>query len=161
MTNAELSIVFSLQLAFILAVCRLVGFLAQKIGQPQVVGEMIAGVLMGPSLLGLLWPNVQHQLFPSEAMGILYASSQVGLVLYMFLVGVEFDTNLIRQRLRSAASVSLAGIATPLVLGALLAWQLVGQPGLFGHQVNTWQAMFFLGAAISITAFPMLARIIF
>lgn len=116
---------------------------------------------MGPSLFGLLWPGLQHQLFPKGApMGILYASSQVGLVLYMFLIGVEFDTNLIRQRLRSAASVSLAGIVTPLVLGGLLAWLLIRQPGLFGHQVSVGQAMFFLGAAICITAFPMLARII-
>src|SRR5436305_3701658 len=101
---------FSLQLAFILAVCRLVGFVTRKIGQPQVVGEMIAGVVMGPSLFGLLLPGLQHELFPKGAMAILYASSQVGLVLYMFLIGVEFDTNLIRQRLRSAVSISLAGI---------------------------------------------------
>jgi len=160
-SNAELSILFFLQLAVILGVCRVVGFLAKKIGQPQVVGEMIAGVLMGPSLFGLLLPGLQHQLFPRGAMGILYASSQVGLVLYMFLIGVEFDTNLISRRLRSAASVSLAGIITPFVLGSLLALLLVEHPGLFGHQVVTWEAMFFLGAAISITAFPMLARIIF
>jgi Kef-type K+ transport system membrane component KefB len=161
-SNAELSILFFLQLAVILGVCRVVGFLARKIGQPQVVGEMIAGVLMGPSLFGLLLPGLQHQLFPKgPAMSILYASSQVGLVLYMFLIGVEFDTNLIRRRLRSAASVSLAGIITPLVLGGLLALLLVKHSGLFGHQIVTWEAMFFLGAAIAITAFPMLARIIF
>src|SRR5438874_1937403 len=90
-SNAELSILFFLQLAFILGVCRLVGLLARKIGQPQVVGEMIAGVLMGPSLFGLVLPGLQHQMFPKGSMGILYASSQVGLVLYMFLIGVEFD----------------------------------------------------------------------
>lgn len=162
MSNTELAILFFLQLAVILGVCRMVGFLAKKIGQPQVVGEMIAGVLMGPSLFGLLLPGLQHHLFPNGApMSILYASSQVGLVLYMFLIGVEFDSDLIRRRLRSAASVSLAGIVTPLVLGSLLALLLIRQPGLFGHQIVTWQAMLFLGAAISITAFPMLARIIF
>jgi Kef-type K+ transport system membrane component KefB len=161
MSNTELAILFFLQLAVILGVCRLVGFLARKIGQPQVVGEMIAGVLMGPSLFGLLLPGLQHQLFPKGAMGILYASSQVGLVLYMFLIGVEFDTNLIRRRLRSAVSVSLAGIVTPLVLGSLLALLLIGRPEFFSHQVVTWEAMLFLGAAIAITAFPMLARIIF
>ena len=162
MSNAALAILFSLQLAVILGVCRVVGFISKKIGQPQVVGEMIAGVLLGPSLLGLLWPKVQHALFPTGAsMSILYAVSQIGLVLYMFLIGVEFDVDLIRRRLRSAASVSIAGIATPLVLGALLALLLVNQPGLFGQQVQTWEAMFFLGAAICVTAFPMLARIIF
>jgi Kef-type K+ transport system membrane component KefB len=161
-SNSELAILFSLQLAVILGVCRLVGVLAKKIGQPQVVGEMIAGVLMGPSLLGLLLPNLQQQIFPKgPAMSILYASSQIGLVLYMFLIGVEFDTNLIRQRVRSAVSVSLAGIATPLVLGALVALLLVKQTGFFSPNVITWQAMLFMGAAICVTAFPMLARIIF
>jgi Kef-type K+ transport system membrane component KefB len=123
---------------------------------------MIAGVLMGPSLFGLLLPGLQQQVFPKgPAMSILYASSQVGLVLYMFLIGVEFDIDLIRQRVRSAVSVSLAGIVTPLVLGSLLALLLVGQPGFFSHEVVMWEAMLFLGAAIAITAFPMLARIIF
>ena len=162
MSNTDPGILFFLQLAVILGVCRIVGFLARKIGQPQVVGEMIAGVLLGPSLFGVLLPNLQRQLFPTGVpMSILYASSQVGLVLYMFLVGVEFDTNLIRWRLRSAASVSLAGILTPLILGGLLALWLMHQPDLFGHQVTPGEAMLFLGAAISITAFPMLARIIF
>src|SRR5438876_3232294 len=162
MSNSELAILFFLQLAVILGVCRLVGFLARKIGQRQVVGEMIAGVLLGPSLFGLLWPGLQHRVFPSGVpMSILYASSQVGLVLYMFLIGVEFDTNLIRQRLRSAVSVSLAGILTPLVLGSLLAILLVGQSSFFSHKVILWEAMLFLGAAIAVTAFPMLARIIF
>lgn len=162
MSNAQLAILFSLQLAVILGVCRVVGFFAKKIGQPQVVGEMIAGVLLGPSLLGLFWPGFQHALFPTGApMSILYAVSQIGLVLYMFLIGVEFDSDLIRRRLKSAASVSLAGIVTPLVLGGLLALALVHQPGLFGRQIQTGEAMFFLGAAICVTAFPMLARIIF
>src|SRR5437667_1098273 len=134
MSNAELAALFFLQLAIILGVCRLVGFLAKKIGQPQVVGEMIAGVLMGPTLFGLLLPSLQHQVFPKGVpMSILYASSQVGLVLYMFLIGVEFDTNLIRHRLRSAVWVSLAGILTPLLLGSLLALLLIHQPGLLGH----------------------------
>lgn len=162
MSNSELAILFFLQLAVILGICRLVGFLAQKVGQPQVVGEMIAGVLMGPSLFGLVLPGLQHQVFPSGVpMSILYASSQVGLVLYMFLIGVEFDTSLIRRRLRSAVSVSLAGILTPLALGVLLAVFLLHQPGLFGAHVALGEAMLFLGAAIAITAFPMLARIIF
>jgi len=162
MSNSELAILFSMQLAVILGICRVVGLLAKKIGQPQVVGEMIAGVLLGPSLFGLLLPDLQQRLFPQGApMGVLYASSQIGLVLYMFLIGVEFDTGLIRNRLRSAASVSLAGIITPLILGGLLALLLVGQQGFFSPHVITWEAMVFLGAAIAVTAFPMLARIIF
>lgn len=162
MSNSALSILFCLQLAIILGICRLVGFLARRVGQPQVVGEMIAGVLLGPSLFGALFPGLQHQVFPSGVpMNILYAVSQVGLVLYMFLVGTEFDTNLIRHRLRSAVSVSLAGILTPMTLGILLAALFIHQPGLFSAHVPLPEAMLFLGAAISITAFPMLARIIF
>jgi Kef-type K+ transport system membrane component KefB len=162
MSNSALTITFFLQLAIILGVCRVVGYLARWIGQPQVVGEMIAGVLLGPSLFGFLLPGLQQQIFPrGVSMSILYASSQVGLVLYMFLIGTEFDTNLIRNRLRSAISVSLAGILTPMILGGLLAIMLVSQPGLFHAGVPLPEAMLFLGAAISITAFPMLARIIF
>jgi Kef-type K+ transport system membrane component KefB len=162
MSNSALTITFFLQLAVILGICRLVGYLARWIGQPQVVGEMIAGVLLGPTLFGFVWPGLQKQVFPTGVpMSILYASSQVGLVLYMFLIGTEFDTNLIRKRLRSAVSVSLAGILTPMALGAGLAMMLVRQPGLFRAGIPLPEAMLFLGAAIAITAFPMLARIIF
>lgn len=162
MSNSALTILFFMQLTVILGICRLVGYLARWVGQPQVVGEMIAGVLLGPTLFGFLWPGLQQQIFPKGVpMSILYASSQVGLVLYMFLIGTEFDTNLIRKRLRSAVSVSLAGILTPMALGALLAIMLVNQPGLFQANIPLPEAMLFLGAAIAITAFPMLARIIF
>jgi Kef-type K+ transport system membrane component KefB len=161
MSHSELAIHFFLQLAIILIVCRVVGLLVKRLGQPQVVGEMIAGVLMGPSLFGLLLPNLQQTIFPKgPTMSILYAVSQVGLVLYMFLIGVEFDLDLIRQRVRSAVSVSLAGIITPLVLGSLLTLVLLKQNELFSENIEPWQAMIFMGAAISITAFPMLARII-
>jgi Kef-type K+ transport system membrane component KefB len=162
-TNAELAIHFFLQLTIILGVCRLVGLLARRIGQPQVVGEMIAGVLLGPSLLGLLAPHWQQQLFPKgPAMSILYAASQLGLVLYMFLIGLEFDTALIRHRVRSAVSISVAGIVTPLVLGGAVALFLLSDRGrYFTDKVSPPQATLFLGAAVAITAFPMLARIIF
>ncbi|MBM7845193.1 cation:proton antiporter [Herpetosiphon giganteus] len=162
MSHSELAIHFFLQLAIILGVCRIVGLIAKYFGQPQVVGEMIAGVLMGPSLFGLILPDLQKFIFPSgPAMSILYACSQVGLVLYMFLIGVEFDLGLIRQRMGSALSVSLAGIITPLILGSLLSLLLLQQPEFFNPTIKPWQAMLFVGAAISITAFPMLARIIF
>ena len=161
MSNFELSIIFFFQLAFILATCRVVGLAARWIGQPQVVGEMIAGVVMGPSLFGLLFPALQAQIFPKASMTITYAVAQIGLVLYMFLIGVEFDVSLIRNRLRSAASVSLAGILTPFVLGSLLALALLGNSAFFTPGVGRWEAMLFLGAAMSITAFPMLARIIY
>lgn len=161
MNNHELSILFFLQLAVILVAVRLVGLLARKLGQPQVVGEMIAGVVLGPSLFGALLPQAQATLFPQESISILYVVSQVGLVLYMFLIGTEFSVGLIRSRLHSAAMVSLAGIVTPFTLGCLVALLMLRNQALFTPEVLPWEAMLFTGAAMSITAFPMLARIIY
>lgn len=161
MSNFELSVRFFFQLAFILATCRVVGLIARRFGQPQVVAEMIAGVVMGPSLFGLLFPGAQAHIFPKSSLTITYAVSQIGLVLYMFLIGVEFQVELIRRRLRSAVSVSLAGILTPFTLGSLLALAIVSNGQYFSANVASWEAMVFMGAAMSITAFPMLARIIY
>jgi Kef-type K+ transport system membrane component KefB len=161
MSNHEISIFFFLQLAFILAAVRVVGFLARRIGQPQVVGEMIAGVLIGPSFFGLLFPQIQSSLFPRETISVIYAVSQVGLVIYMFLIGAEFNVGLIRQRIRSAAFVSLAGILAPFALGAGVALVMLRSQLLFTPGVAAWEAMLFTGSAMSITAFPMLARIIY
>lgn len=161
MTDTELAALFLLQLGVILLVCRLVGFLAQKAGQPQVVGEMVAGFLMGPSLFGLLAPSLQAQLFPASARPVLFVVSQLGLVLYMFCVGLEFRTDLMVTQARRAAAVSVAGIAAPFVLGGALALLLYEQGGFFSPQVRPFHAVLFIGAAMSITAFPMLARIIY
>ena len=161
LTNFQLSVLFFLQLAFILAACRAVGWLARLIRQPQVVGEMIAGVLLGPSLFGLCFPEAQAWLFPKQSMTILFAVSQVGLSIYMFLVGMEFRKELLHARLRSAAAVSVAGMAVPFALGALIAVWLVKQPGFFGERTHAADAALFLGASMAITAFPMLARIIY
>ncbi|OBK59300.1 potassium transporter [Mycobacterium gordonae] len=159
---AATAIHFFLELAVILGACRLVGFLAKRIGQPQVVGEMIAGVLLGPSLLGRLAPEIQHHLFPSgQANTVLYTMAQIGLVLYMFLIGLNFDVNLIKHRAGTAVAVSAAGIFTPLALGALLAMPLLSAGVFFDKSVTLAMAMMFLGASIATTAFPMLARIIF
>ena len=160
MTNFDLSVLFFLQIFVILMVCRVVGYLGTKFGQPQVVGEMIAGVVLGPSVFGLLAPQLQAQLFPKESRSLIYAVAQVGLVLYMFVIGMEFDVSLIRSRLKSAATVSLSGILAPFVLGAGLAFFLVQDTTFFTGKVDAWIAMLFMGAAMSITAFPMLARII-
>lgn len=159
---AATAIHFFLELAVILGTCRVVGMLAQRLGQTQVVGEMIAGVLLGPSLLGAMAPGVQHQLFPpGQANVVLYTTAQIGLVLYMFLIGLNFDINLIKHRIGTAAAVSAAGILAPLVLGALIAVPLLDGDKFFGHDVTLVMAMMFLGASIATTAFPMLARIIF
>ena len=161
MADAQLSITFFLQMLFILAGCRVVGAMARRLGQPQVVGEMVAGVFLGPSLLGLILPEWQEKLFPPDSLKFLYIGAQLGVGLYMFLVGVEFNNQMFLSRARSAASVSIAGLVLPFVLGAGLAMLLLKVPGLFSPQATLFEAMLFLGAAMSITAFPMLARIIY
>jgi len=160
MSTAQLSVHFFLQAAVIVAVSQGVGRLAQRFGQPQVVGEMIAGVMLGPSMFGLLAPTLQQALFPKATMGTLYVMAQLGVGLYMFLVGLEFRADHFRQRARSAVSVSVAGIAVPFVLAFAVAPWLLTMPGLFPARVKPFEASLFLGAAIAITAFPMLARII-
>ncbi|MBN6150880.1 cation:proton antiporter [Xanthomonas sp. AmX2] len=160
MTTPQMSVYFFLQAAAILLICRLVGLLARRLGQPQVVGEMIAGVMLGPSLFGWLLPGVQQALFPKPTLDMLYVAAQLGVGLYMFLVGTDFRGDHFRARYRSAMSVSLAGIAVPFVLAfALVPW-LLHVPGLFSAKAKVLEASLFLGAAIAITAFPMLARII-
>ena len=158
---AQLSITFFLQMAIILATCRVVGWLGQKyLNQPQVVCEMIAGVLLGPSLFGLVAPELQKSLFTAENKGVLYVGAQFGVGLYMFLVGLGFRTDHFKANVRKAASVSLAGMAVPFVMAILITPWLMTVPGLFTPKATQFDATLFMGAAIAITAFPMLARII-
>jgi len=160
MTPAELSIAFFLQMAVIIAACRGVGWLVKRyLGQPQVVGEMIAGVILGPSLFGLLAPELQAALFPRDSKAILFVGAQFGVGLYMFLVGLGFRTEHFRQNAGSAMAVSLAGMGAPFLIAVALGPWLLSQ-GLFGAGVDMVQAILFTGACIAITAFPMLARII-
>lgn len=160
MPTSQLSVYFFAQAAVIIVASQLVGRLAQRLGQPQVVGEMIAGVLLGPSLFGLLAPVWQAALFPKETKGMLYVGAQLGVGLYMFLVGLEFRADHFKQRARSAMSVSLAGIAVPFGLAFVLVPWLHAVPSLFAAKTQPFEASLFMGAAIAITAFPMLARII-
>jgi Kef-type K+ transport system membrane component KefB len=161
MTTFELSVLFFLQLAAILVVCRAVIWLAVRLGQPPVVGEMMAGVILGPSLFGYFLPEMQQTLFPPASRPILFSGAQVGLALYMFTVGLDFRSDLLRTRLRSALAISASGIFVPFLLGCGLAWMLLARGGFFPEGVTTAQAVPFMGAAMAITAFPMLARIIF
>jgi Kef-type K+ transport system membrane component KefB len=160
MTPAELSIAFFLQMAVIIATCRLVGWAAHRwLGQPQVVGEMIAGVILGPSLFGLLAPQIQGFIFPPESKAVLFVGAQLGVGLYMFMVGLGFRSDHFKQNAKSAFAVSLAGMAAPFLVAVALGPWLLSQ-GLFGQGINPTQAILFTGACIAITAFPMLARII-
>ncbi|HXJ33944.1 MAG TPA: cation:proton antiporter [Candidatus Eisenbacteria bacterium] len=160
MSNFDLVLKLFFQLAVILAVCRLVGLVGSRLGQAQVVCEMVAGVLLGPSLLGLVAPQAQAWLFPKASMPVLYAISQVGLVLYMFMIGLEFDVGLILGRVRGAVLVSWTGVTVPLILGMLAGVALRDDADLFAPEVSVMTGALYLGAAMSITAFPMLARII-
>ena len=161
MSNFELALAFAQQLVIILIAAQVFGYLAKFIGQPRVVGEMIAGVVLGPSLFGLFFPELQKSIFIPETMPILYIGAQIGVGLYMFLVGLEFNTQLFKQHARSAICVSLTGMMVPFVVGALLCLWLVEKPGLFAANISYANAALFMGAAIAITAFPMLARIIY
>jgi Kef-type K+ transport system membrane component KefB len=157
----DYSVRYFLQLAVILLACRIVGWTGRRfLGQPQVVGEMIAGVFLGPSLLGLLAPELQATIFPKETRNILYAGAQLGVGLYMFLVGTTLRLDHFRTKARSAISVSLAGIAAPFFIAVLITPLLVGIPGLFAPGITQANATLFMGACIALTAFPMLARII-
>ena len=160
MSNLQLAIQFLFQIGIILLACQLVGSIARRFGQPQVVGEMITGVLLGPSLLGLLFPAVSAKLFPADSMKVLFPISQLGLAAYMFVVGMEFRMDIVQKRLKSAAAVSMAGMLAPFVLGAMLGWYFFNHTKLFPEKTSLMEAMIFMGASMCITAFPMLARII-
>jgi Kef-type K+ transport system membrane component KefB len=160
MSNFDLSVRLFLQIFVILLACRLVGLVLKRAGQPQVVGEIIAGVILGPSLFGFFLPDVQQAFFPAQSRSVIYTLSQLGLVLYMFVIGLEFEAGLLKKRLVSAVSVSVSGIVLPFGLGALLAFALAGDTLFFSPTASPWQAALFLGGAMSITAFPVLARIV-
>ena len=147
-----------IQIALILVTTRVVGWLLRRIHQPQVVGEMIAGILLGPSLLGWLLPDVSAAVFPPDSLASLNALSQIGLILFMFLVGLEFDPRILRGRGHTAVVTSHASIIVPFILGALLALYLY--PVLSPANVPVLHFVLFTGLAMSITAFPVLARIL-
>ncbi|HWW14962.1 MAG TPA: cation:proton antiporter [Candidatus Dormibacteraeota bacterium] len=147
-----------LQIAVILAVCRLMGTLFRKFHQPRVVGEMFAGILLGPSLLGWISPQFSAYLFPPSSLGFLNALSQVGVVIFMFLVGLGINPKELKHQSHAAVLVSHVSITAPFVLASLLALYLY--PRLSDDSVSFTNFALFMGAAMSITAFPVLARIL-
>jgi Kef-type K+ transport system membrane component KefB len=167
MNNLNLAIQFFLQIAIILGTCRIVGRVAKYFGQPQVVAEMIAGVLLGPSLFGTLAPELQASLFPwdpkqssRDTSCYLFPASQLGLALYMFIVGLEFRTDIVRKHFKSSIAVSLSGMLAPFLIGGALGYWFHSLGGLFPEKTTPFEATLFVGASMCITAFPMLARII-
>ncbi len=153
--------IFFLQMFVILAACRLCGWLVRRfLRQPQVIGEMIAGVILGPSLLGSLSPETQAFLFPPESRPVLHTVAQTGIALYMFLVGLDFRRDEFRSHASGAVAVSVSGIVVPFIVAIFATPWLMDLPGLFVSGVSRVDATMFFGAAIAITAFPVLARII-
>lgn len=158
---AEIVAYVFLDLAVIVVIARLMGRLARRLGQPAVVGEIIAGILLGPTLLGALPGDLDGKLFPPDVQPYLNVLAQLGLVLFMFLVGLEVDLSFIRGRERIAVSVSVASIVLPFSLGLLLATLLHSRHDVVGGDTVSFVAFgLFLGVAMSITAFPVLARIL-
>lgn len=147
-----------LQLTVILALCRVVGSLFRKFGQPRVVGEMFAGILLGPSLLGWILPGVSAYLFPPASLGFLNALAQIGVVVFMFLVGLGINPKELKNHGHAAVLTSHVSITMPFVLAAFLALYLY--PKLSDDSVAFTSFALFMGSAMSVTAFPVLARIL-
>ena len=147
-----------LQMVVVIAVARAVGALFSKIGQQAVIGEIAAGVLLGPSLFGALAPATFAGLFPAASMGNLQLLSQIGLLLFMFVVGMELDLGLMRSRASEAVVISHASIFFPFALGVALAYTLY--TSFAPSDVTFMPFALFMGIAMSITAFPVLARLL-
>jgi Kef-type K+ transport system membrane component KefB len=149
-----------IQICVIIAATRVMAAVLRRFGQPAVVGELVAGILLGPSLLGWVAPDISATLFPKDSFGFLSILSQLGLLLFMFLVGLELDPREFnREPLRKIAVItSHVSIAVPFVLGALIAIPLYGE--FAGAKSSPLTFALFLGTAMSITAFPVLARIL-
>ncbi len=149
-----------LQAGVILGVCHLAGKLATKLGQPSVVGMMIAGVLLGPSMFGVIWPAGQSWVFSADTRVWLKAAAELGVGGYLFCVGLDFNLGKVRERGALALAVASAGVVVPFLLAIPLAISTQGVSDWFAAGAVLWQQVLFLGAALSITAFPMLVWIV-
>ncbi len=158
--HSLLSLIGHLLLAWVvvIVVARGLGQLFRKLLQPAVMGEVVGGILLGPSLLGLFWPDLQAFLFPAETIPWLGWIAQAGIVVYMFLLGLELDGPTLRRQGRNTVVISLASMFFPFCLGFLLA--ILADATLAGPLASKTSYALFVGVAMSITAFPVLARIL-
>jgi Kef-type K+ transport system membrane component KefB len=147
-----------LQIVSIIAVSRLSGFFFNKIGQPTVIGEIVAGIVLGPSVVGLFFPEASTFLFPASSLPNLQFLSQVGLILFMFVIGMELDLKVLRNQAHDALVISHASIIIPYFLGMWLAYYLYHD--FAPDTIGFIPFALFMGIAMSITAFPVLARVI-
>jgi Kef-type K+ transport system membrane component KefB len=146
------------QIVMIILVARLFGWVFKKIGQPTVIGEIIAGIVLGPSLLGMYFPGFSAALFPVESLGNLKFLSQIGLILFMFVIGMELDIKVLKNKASEAVVISHASIIIPFALGIGLSYFVFNRFAPVGVQFLSFSL--FMGIAMSITAFPVLARIV-
>jgi Kef-type K+ transport system membrane component KefB len=147
-----------LQIISILIISRIFGYLFAKIGQPTVIGEILAGIVLGPSVLGMVSPETFHFLFSPSSLGNLYILSQIGLVLFMFTIGMELNLGLLKDKISETYIISHSSIVIPYFLGMLLAYFLYGE--FAAAHTDFIPFALFIGISMSITAFPVLARII-
>lgn len=146
------------QIVTIIFTARFFGWICQKIGQPTVIGEIIAGIVLGPSLIGMYFPEFSATLFPTASLGNLQFLSQIGLILFMFVIGMELDIKVLKNKAHDAVVISHASIIIPFALGMVLAYFIYTSFAPAGVQFTSFAL--FLGIAMSITAFPVLARIV-
>lgn len=149
-----------IQLVVILLVVRVVGWLFARLHQPTVIGEILAGILLGPSLLGAVWPEAMETLFPAHSLGNLELLSQFGLILFMFTIGMELRMKDLKGQAQQAFIISQSGIIFPFILGIILTYRLYSRPELLSDGSSFLSLALFVGISLSITAFPVLARII-
>lgn len=149
-----------IQLVVILLVVRVVGWLFARLHQPTVIGEILAGILLGPSLLGAVWPEAMETLFPVHSLGNLELLSQFGLILFMFTIGMELRMKDLKGQAQQAFIISQSGIIFPFILGIILTYGLYSRPELLSEGSSFLSLALFVGISLSITAFPVLARII-
>lgn len=147
-----------LQIITIIVAARIFGYVCKRIGQPTVIGEIFAGIFLGPSFIGSYFPEFSSMLFPVSSLGNLQFLSQIGLILFMFVIGMELDLEVLKKRANDAFVISHASIIIPFTLGAGLAYFLYNEFAPEG--VKFLSFALFLGISMSITAFPVLARII-
>ena len=160
-THAALDIgMLLIQLVVILLVVRVVGWLFARLHQPTVIGEILAGILLGPSLLGAVWPEAMETLFPVHSLGNLELLSQFGLILFMFTIGMELRMKDLKGQAQQAFIISQSGIIFPFILGIILTYGLYSRPELLSDGSSFLSLALFVGISLSITAFPVLARII-
>ncbi len=156
--DADVMLHVLIALAVIVAVTRLGGIVFRFLRQPAVIGEIVAGILLGPTLLGSLWPGAFNYLLPPLVAPFLDVLAQLGIILYMFLVGLELDPEAVAKNGQSAVAISHASIVTPFLLGTMLA--LVLYPDVAAHGIPFTGFSLFMGVSMSITAFPVLSRIL-